>query len=493
MKLNRIISIALSFAVLLSVVCFDVSAAGGDFEFEITDGSAEVTAYNGNAADVDIPETLAGFKVTSIGEDAFRKNGLKSVSMPDTVKTIKKSAFADCASLTTVQFSSSLESIGNTAFYNCEDLSSALRFPEVLKEIGNSAFENCWDMSYAIIPASVEVIGYCALGYYYDSDADKKYYDFKRSDFRILGYNDSEAYTYSLSHKVDFYDLSSGFNAVTSGGMDFFVENSEAELIAYAGTSYTPSIPSKVGGYTVTSIGGYAFFAAGIRDVVIPETVVRIGEWAFGSCESLGSIKIPPSVTSIGDCALGYCYDNGLEVPYDGFIVGGAKDSAAKSYADKYGFKFKDMYTTSVTLPKSSGTIYLKGSLNINADVKNPFGKTTYKSADTDVAKVNSSGKVTGIKAGKTKITVTNNGVKKTFTVTVKKPSLNISAKTIKPNKIYQLKIKGKVGTPKFVSSNKKVLKVNSKNGKFKGLKSGKAVITVKTNGIKLKCKIKVK
>lgn len=116
MKLNRIISIALSLAVLLSVVCFDVSAAGGDFEFEITDGSAEVTAYNGTAADVDIPETLAGFKVTSIGEDAFRKNGLKSVSMPDTVKTIKKSAFADCASLTTVQFSSSLESIGNTAF-----------------------------------------------------------------------------------------------------------------------------------------------------------------------------------------------------------------------------------------------------------------------------------------------------------------------------------------------------------------------------------------
>ena len=82
---------------------------------------------------------------------------------------------------------------------------------------------------------------------------------------------------------------------------------------------------------------------------------------------------------------------------------------------------------------------------------------------------------------------------KKTFTVTVKKPSLSISAKTIKPNKIYQLKIKGKVGTPKFTSSNKKVLKVNSKNGKFKGLKSGKAVITVKTNGIKLKCRIKVK
>jgi uncharacterized protein YjdB len=48
------------------------------------------------------------------------------------------------------------------------------------------------------------------------------------------------------------------------------------------------------------------------------------------------------------------------------------------------------------------------------------------------------------------------------------------------------------VGKAKFTSSNKKIATVNSK-GKITAKKKGTAYITVKTNGIKLKCKITVK
>lgn len=496
MVFKKLICIALSAAVLINIMCVCAYAASyGDFEFEIVDNSAEVLAYKGNAKDVEIPEKLGGFSVESIGEDAFRKSGVNSVSMPNCVKKIKKSAFADCASLETVDFSLSLESIGETAFYNCAKLSSAVRFPKSLKTIGSSAFENCWNMTYAIVPESVESIDYCALGYYYDSDkTDKKYYDYKRSDFRILGYPDSAAYTYCQKQSIDFYDITSGATAITSGGMDFFINSKgEAELTSYSGTSYTPSIPSKIGLYPVRFIGDYAFFASSIRDVKIPDSVIKIGVWAFESCESIIDIKIPPSVSTIGEGALGYCYEDGVDLKYDGFTVCGAKNSAAEAYAKKNGFNFKDVYTTSLSLSKTSGKLYLKGTLNIKAKVVNPNGKTTYTCADKKIAKVNSSGKVTGLKAGKTKITVSNNGVKKTFTVTVKNPTLSSTDVTINRGKIYQLKITGRVGNAKFISGNTKILKVNEKTGKYKGLKKGKAKITVKTNGIKLKCKVTVK
>ncbi|MCH5298852.1 MAG: Ig-like domain-containing protein, partial [Ruminococcus sp.] len=64
--------------------------------------------------------------------------------------------------------------------------------------------------------------------------------------------------------------------------------------------------------------------------------------------------------------------------------------------------------------------------------------------------------------------------------------------KTLKKGKKFTLKITGGVGKAKFTSSNKKIATVN-KNGKITAKKKGKATITVKTNGMKLKCKITVK
>ena len=150
------------------------------------------------------------------------------------------------------------------------------------------------------------------------------------------------------------------------------------------------------------------------------------------------------------------------------------------------------LLTTEISLDKSKVTLYLTDKCQIEADVRYGLGKTSYKSDNTKIVSVNKNGRITAKKTGTAKITVTNNGVSEKLKVVVKKPTLKNSKITLNVNKNFNLKIKGQVGKATFKSSNAKIATVNSK-GKITAKKKGKATISVKTNGITLKCKVTVK
>ena len=60
--------------------------------------------------------------------------------------------------------------------------------------------------------------------------------------------------------------------------------------------------------YSVTSIGGYAFYyCTGLKSVTIPNSVITIGESAFSECKNLSSVTIANGVTSIGVVAFRMC------------------------------------------------------------------------------------------------------------------------------------------------------------------------------------------
>jgi len=80
--------------------------------------------------------------------------------------------------------------------------------------------------------------------------------------------------------------------------------NSDATILGCIGTCHADlTIPSIVGGYTVRSIGPSAFKWAGLRSVVIPDTVKTIGAYAFINNPSLSVLTIGRSVESIGERA----------------------------------------------------------------------------------------------------------------------------------------------------------------------------------------------
>ena len=60
--------------------------------------------------------------------------------------------------------------------------------------------------------------------------------------------------------------------------------------------------------YSVTIINDDAFFnCKSLKEITIPNSVTDIGEEAFYNCESLTSITVPDTVTSIGDSAFSNC------------------------------------------------------------------------------------------------------------------------------------------------------------------------------------------
>lgn len=97
----------------------------------------------------------------------------------------------------------------------------------------------------------------------------------------------------------------------------YTISEGKATIIAYTGSGGDATIPSTLGGATVTSIEMYAFFRCyDLFRVTIPDSVTSIGEGTFQSCINLTSVKLPINLLSISNYMFADCISLGsLTIP----------------------------------------------------------------------------------------------------------------------------------------------------------------------------------
>ena len=289
----------------------DCSECGGEVKYAVEGGYLTFDKKTGTVTDCDssvtkanIPHTIKGVTVTSIGEEAFygcisltsvtipdsvtsiggsafyNCKSLTSVTIPGSVTSIDKDAFCFCRSLTSVTIPDSVTSIGRYAFSYCESLTS-VTIPDSVTSIGDYAFYGCKSLTSVAIPDSVTCIGNCAF--------------WKCSSLASVTIPDSVT---SIGEYA-FSDCKS-LTSVT-------IPDSVTSISNYTFGSCT-SLTSVTIPDSVTSIGEFAFrYCKSLTSVAIPNSVTSIGERAFSECTSLTSVTIPDSVTSIGVGAFASC------------------------------------------------------------------------------------------------------------------------------------------------------------------------------------------
>ena len=128
------------------------------FSVDVENGGYCIDGYTGSNLDIVIPSTYNYRKVVSIGEDAFLNAAITSVTLPETIVAIKDQAFSNCQNLVSMNFPQSIRTLGTQAFYNCVNLRAFIQFGEGITEIPEQAFANCNNLIYVYGP-NIKTIG----------------------------------------------------------------------------------------------------------------------------------------------------------------------------------------------------------------------------------------------------------------------------------------------------------------------------------------------
>lgn len=310
----------------------------GDYTYIVNeDGTASIVRYSGTDENLVIPSTLDEYTVTGIGFSSFAsKNTITSVIVPDSVIDIGETAFYNCDNLTSVTFlSTNIRSMGNRIFSNCDNLTSVI-LPGNLQSIPHQMFYYCEKLESITIPESVTKIEY-------------------------------EAFAGCLN------------------------------------------LSSLILPQNISSIGESAFsHCANLESVVIPNGVTVISNNTFLGCTDLTSISIPQSVKNIFPKAFYNC-NNLTTVYYDGTpeewneITISSENDILKNVDVIY------TKVSNISIAPRTATIKTGEDLTITATITpdTAINKNIEWTSDKpDIAAVDD-GVVTGIKPGTAVITAT--------------------------------------------------------------------------------------
>ena len=217
---------------------------------------------------ITVPTKLDGRKVTGLGESSF--SGIYS---PDHQKGYILLSF--CNQIQSVTIPESVTSIGKSAFEHCSNLDSLTINGVATSMIGAYAFASCTSLTSLSLVGSFQTIGDCA--------------------FASCGMTSLTIDATITSIEKYAFSSSSLISLSLTGNVQKIGDYAFANCTSLTSLSLTGN---------VQKIGDHAFDScSSLYTVTLPKSLTSIGSYAFDSCTSLNSIEIPGTVTEIGDCA----------------------------------------------------------------------------------------------------------------------------------------------------------------------------------------------
>lgn len=248
-----------------------VEAAQMNFVYEIKNGEATIVGFRGNDENVKIPSSIDGVAVTYIAEDAFYQcTNIKSVEIPESVVEIGQWAFAETG-LQKVIIPASVRKIGDAAFCRCKNLEEVRLFNGV-KEIGEGAFSET-AIKDIVLPNSLTIVG------------DSTFSKCTKLVSATLSSNLTEIADYMFNGCTSFGSLNIPLSVTVMG--DFAFSQTVFENVNLAETN-------------IIQIGGGTFSeCSNLKNVTLPNTLVKLDDGAFQMCMNLETVVLPEGIKSI--------------------------------------------------------------------------------------------------------------------------------------------------------------------------------------------------
>lgn len=325
----------------------------------------ETKAFKGKTYSAfNLPESLQ-----YIGDYAFSDSDrFSKLSIPDTVTYIGEGAFSGCYSLSEVKLPSTLKSISKKVFNDCENVKS-IDIPSTVEQIGVEAFSNS-GISNIDLPVSLKAISIYAFGFqnnlkYISVDKDN-------SNFTVV---DNVLFSKDKSKLVLYPSNKSDFTYTIPNG------TKEIGARAFSNNKY-------------------------IKSITIPSSVNIIRGKGFITLSKVKSYKVPSSVKIFGKYSIGFNETMADKYPVPNFDVN--IYGSATSNAHKYAVNSSVAYYTSTPKQNVKAKSVVGGKSFIFKISNTVPSDIVFTSSNQRIAKVDSKGKVTGLKKGTATIIATN-------------------------------------------------------------------------------------
>lgn len=301
-----------------------------DYIFYTHDDVNYLIGYVGSDKALSLPVSYNGEHYEIYKYAFYNCLNLTSITIPDSVTSIGENAFSQCTNLESVTFgdNSHLTSIDNGAFSHCKNL-IRITIPDGVTSIDHWAFFDCPNLTSITIPASVTSIGSYAF-----SDC---------SSLTSISVDNSNA-TYCSVSGVLYNKSMTALICYPAGKASTNYPLPNSVISIDAGAFYgCISLTNITILDSVTSIGDSAFNScSNLTSITIPDSVTRIGSNAFDKCVHIENVYYTGDVSDWLGIAFGSASSNPVlddtKLYFDGILVTEIVIPDSVSYIGNYAF-----------------------------------------------------------------------------------------------------------------------------------------------------------